>query len=1131
MRASTGSSFSRSDSITSENELLTMSYARSTEVDASCTEEEKEQIAQLPQSTFTSFVSPAERKRRQLAKLEAMKKEEPTPVAAVDPVREAQDPLTVATKDDPKDGEGGSSDDSSDDESSSSDTTSRISNVNSISPKSSGSNEEKKLDAVPESDVMTGVSAPVADEDFSEIPLESDAQKRKRAAIQEIMRDPSISQADRNKKIQDVIAGKVGLGNVEVPPSPQAPGEHVEAAVIASETDDLNATSPDEDVSEIPLESDVQKRKRAAIQEVMKDSSLNQMEKNKKVQDIISGKVDLSSIKVQEAPRANIESPSEKPTVVLTAAVSSEVASSEEVTEVAQVNAPPTSVADGELSSQPPENAKVQATAVSVGISDDLDANYQRNVQRGLELKSQQKYKENPDEDNEQVKISSVASVPHDLQVQFYEQKQKELEMQLEQQRKEMEFQMEMQRKTMELEQQRQRREIEMQQQLELEMARQRRLEMEQQQREMEFQAEQKRLREEAENRRQADRHRLEMERMRDLERQQTMRQMRQEKERQVQEELDRQRQVDMSRQADMSRAYMGSDHSNDLSAVAAAKTLMSRMNFFRPPRSIQAKSSKYDGIEDDELNWRLDCYSSLSDFTIVVHRALPGPFAPDFDVADINLIDAALGADGSPVVDVYYVHKVMLAVGGARSELLGRRIRDAEMIMESEGSDGQAISGNVHETILLGSAADAFEVVLDFCYFPDKPVNLTLNNAVPLVYLSKKYKIRALLVKAEAFVKENLKSTNAVHFLLDAYLFKLDEILCQAIDVTAAHFDDRVDFKPIYELPIQLFRRIIASTSLKCESELLSLVVYSYCGEHHRDEVDIDYFRELTRPKLIPDIDSKVALMMLKFYVDLILDGGIDRDIMEVLYEDNLAIRCIAVISKNWRQEICEPLMIDAEWEESAAITRRNLPPHEPAALHRSLPSQLQNRILEKCLLVAMVDNQGQVVVEKTGPDQTAKDVVISAPQVHTTYDNNNEAIIRSLRSELDEAKKQSSSDTQQEIETLRKKAAELEAEVKKKSKALEEYRQELKRFRRVPGIHSFGSISKKDPTIIDKTTCTYSANPDHHYPNHRRGNRPPTQMPTLSSEFGNLGKQNGYVYNDGHGALLPVFYYDGDR
>ena len=476
------------------------------------------------------------------------------------------------------------------------------------------------------------------------------------------------------------------------------------------------------------------------------------------------------------------------------------------------------------------------------------------------------------------------------------------------------------------------------------------------------------------------------------------------------------------------------------------------------------------------------------------------------------------------------------MAVGGNRSELLSRRIRDAGI--ETESSPGApTLHGDIHETILLGGAADSFDIVLDCCYFPDKPIDITADNAVPLVYLGKRFKIRALLTKAEAFVRDNLDTNNAVRFLLDAYLYHLDDVVNSAINITASHLDDRVDFEPIYKLPIMLFRRIIASPCLKCDPELLSLVVYSYCGEHHRQEIDLEYFREMTRPKLMPDIDSKVALMMLQFYVDLLMEDDIDRDIMQLLRDDNLTSRCINAVAKNWRHEICEPLMIDAEWEETAAGTMINLPPHEPAALHRSLPSQLQNRILERCLLVAMEDTEVAKSINeipsvpKAAAGAVEKDIVTSIPAIKK---DDNEAVIDSLKFELDQAKKQLNADkkdAEKELDELRQTVAKLEADAKKKSKLLDQYKSELKRFRRVPGIHNFGSISKKDPTIIDKTTCTYSANPDHHYPNHRRGNKPPSQMPQLAADFDNLGRQNGYVYNDGHGELLPVFYYIGDR
>ena len=212
------------------------------------------------------------------------------------------------------------------------------------------------------------------------------------------------------------------------------------------------------------------------------------------------------------------------------------------------------------------------------------------------------------------------------------------------------------------------------------------------------------------------------------------------------------------------------------------------------------------------------------------------------------------------------------------------------------------------------------------------------------------------------------------------------------------------------------------------------------------------------------------------------------------------------------------------------------NLPPHEPAALHRSLPSQLQNRILERCLLVAIDDTEVAKPINEI-PSVTESKSAAAEKQITTLptiIGDDSEAIIDSLKNELDQAKKQLNAgekDAEKELDELRQTVAKLETDAKKKSKLLDHYKRELKRFRRVPGIHNFGSISKKDPTIIDKTTCTYSANPDHHYPNHRRGNKPPTQMPQLAADFDNLGRQNGYVYNDGHGELLPVFYYVGDR
>ena len=249
------------------------------------------------------------------------------------------------------------------------------------------------------------------------------------------------------------------------------------------------------------------------------------------------------------------------------------------------------------------------------------------------------------------------------------------------------------------------------------------------------------------------------------------------------------------------------------------------------PPHVPPQRSSRYDGVDDDELNWRLDSYVSLSDYTIVVTRALPGPYAPDFTTGDPSMFEFVVEQGSrTPKADVYYVHKAMIAVGSRRAELLGRMIREAE---SARGFGAQSSeNATEHNTIMLESAADAFPAVLDFMYYPDRELDMSVENAVPLVYIGKRYKIRALLELAEDFVENNLESTTAMYFLLDSYLYQLESILTRAIDVTAAHLGETVDFDPIYRLPPTLFKRIILSKDLRCDSELLSLIVYSYCGE-----------------------------------------------------------------------------------------------------------------------------------------------------------------------------------------------------------------------------------------------------------------------------------------------------------
>jgi len=221
----------------------------------------------------------------------------------------------------------------------------------------------------------------------------------------------------------------------------------------------------------------------------------------------------------------------------------------------------------------------------------------------------------------------------------------------------------------------------------------------------------------------------------------------------------------------------------------------------------------------------------------------------------------------------------------------------------------------------------------------------------------------------------------------------------------------------------------------------------------------------------------------------------------------------------------VCEPLTIDAQWDNPNTDTRRHRP--EQAALHRALPPPLQNYLLEKCILEAKNDMDSEKTMVQNYDGKKKEELENNAKSFGV--------VVKELQLELKKARGAQDSQAQEyqkQFCELQRKAWELEAELAGKTRAMEEYKQELKKFRRVPGIHNFGEVSKDSDSksgkmIIDKTKCTYSANPDHHYPNHRRGSKRPTQMPNKGSEFDNLGKENGYVYADDKGDLLPVFYY----
>eukprot|EP00581_Thalassiosira_minuscula_P009710 CAMPEP_0183709706 /NCGR_PEP_ID=MMETSP0737-20130205/5694_1 /TAXON_ID=385413 /ORGANISM="Thalassiosira miniscula, Strain CCMP1093" /LENGTH=1745 /DNA_ID=CAMNT_0025937873 /DNA_START=28 /DNA_END=5265 /DNA_ORIENTATION=+ len=190
----------------------------------------------------------------------------------------------------------------------------------------SGSEDEDENDNAP-----TGGEAMLQD-----MPDEDNAQLAKRKLIQQIMQDKSLSGIQKNKKIQDVMAGKIALPKVEPKPKakpkpakaeskpkpkPQAARarpkppeseseseseserEEIEGSIeppkapaAAASSESAELTGGEAMLQDMPDETNAALSKRKLIQSVMQDRSLSPVERNKKIQDIMAGRIELPKV-------------------------------------------------------------------------------------------------------------------------------------------------------------------------------------------------------------------------------------------------------------------------------------------------------------------------------------------------------------------------------------------------------------------------------------------------------------------------------------------------------------------------------------------------------------------------------------------------------------------------------------------------------------------------------------------------------------------------------------------------------------------------------------------------------------------------------------------------------------------
>jgi len=290
-----------------------------------------------------------------------------------------------------------------------------------------------------------------------------------------------------------------------------------------------------------------------------------------------------------------------------------------------------------------------------------------------------------------------------------------------------------------------------------------------------------------------------------------------------------------------------------------------------------------------NELSWRLDPEKSLSDYRIIITTSHE-------DTPQSKKTSSTTKKKSSKSGEVYHVHKSMLAIGPHNSLYFARLF-----LSETELSENASNTSSVE---LEPSAAKAFPKMLDFIYSSQKgkASGVTSQDAVPLRYLASYFGVEALFEEVNAFIRNDLKFTNAPIYVTEALTYN-DEKILDAASVLCAQNVTEIAPETMAELPLKCFRDTLLSPSLQNQrqqnSDIISRHIAAFCRKHD-EELDKDILLELTTKEVLPSIahDEAFFLMSLSREYSLPttpLDGS----------KTTLHERCINALSTNWESAV----------------------------------------------------------------------------------------------------------------------------------------------------------------------------------------------------------------------------------
>eukprot|EP00980_Cylindrotheca_fusiformis_P003640 scaffold818_cov136-Cylindrotheca_fusiformis.AAC.6 len=202
---------------------------------------------------------------------------------------------------------------------------------------------------------------------------------------------------------------------------------------------------------------------------------------------------------------------------------------------------------------------------------------------------------------------------------------------------------------------------------------------------------------------------------------------------------------------------------------------------------SIYNDLKGYDDIALDSESpidsWRMDSISSYSDWCIRVKHANYG------------------------TIDVYDVHKHVIAVGRYKSLFFSDIFLSRDSILSSKGNTTVALDH---------AAADAFPAMLNFMYSRGHILQVSTETAVAIRFLARVFKVWPLNNKIIDFIESDISIANALTYIEDADSFNDEVVVEMSIQFCATNISEiDVDCQILESLKPVFFGRIVSSPAL----------------------------------------------------------------------------------------------------------------------------------------------------------------------------------------------------------------------------------------------------------------------------------------------------------------------------